>query len=349
MASVDISTPDGRLEALRLMLLIREFEDRVKDRFADNEIPGFVHLSQGQEAVAVGACSAIEDRDYITGTHRGHGQCLAKGLEPDALLAELYGKAAGSCSGKGGSMHAADLQEGMLGVQPIIGASVSLGVGAAISAQVRDADWMVVSFLGDGATATGQVHEGVNLAATWDLPAVFVIENNQYSEGMVFDEQHNVEDLADMAASYGIPGEVVDGQNVLEVYEAVESARGRAMAGDGPTLIEAKTYRFRGHFEGDPQPYRTEEEVRQWRENRDPIDTLRQRLVDTGELSQADFERMQTDVGTTMDEAVEFARNAEKPDPETAYEEVFSEPVPEIDQFRRRMETDGDLPPGGRR
>ncbi|MXR20183.1 thiamine pyrophosphate-dependent dehydrogenase E1 component subunit alpha [Halobacterium bonnevillei] len=337
-----LDTPEKRRSALRTMVLIREFENHVRDRFADNEIPGFVHLSQGQEAVAVGVCTALSRDDYITSTHRAHGHSLAKGLEPDRLLAELYGKAEGHCGGRGGSMHVADLDEGMLGAQPIVGASVPLGTGAGITAQLSDADWMATAFCGDGSVAAGQVHEAINLAATWQLPVVFVVENNQYSEGMVFDEQHNVEDVAEMASAYGIPGEIVDGQDVTAVNETMRAARERALDGDGPTLIEAKTYRYRGHFEGDEQPYRSQEEVEDWRENRDPIDNYRERLAAAGELTDEEFEAIRTEVKAVMADAVEFARNADEPAPEAAYDDVFVEEAPEIDAFRERMAADGD-------
>jgi len=336
-----LDTAEERLEALRTMLLVREFENRVQERFADNEIPGFVHLSQGQEAVAVGACTALTDDDYITSTHRAHGHSLAKGLEPDRLLAELYGKEPGYCGGRGGSMHVADLEKGMLGAQPIVGASVPLGTGAALTAQVTDADWTATVFTGDGSVAEGQVHEAINLAATWQLPVVFVVENNLYSEGMVFDEQHNIEDLAEMAAAYGIPGEIVDGQDVTAVYETVNEARERAAAGDGPTLVEAKTYRYRGHFEGDEEPYRSREEVEEWMENRDPIQLYREELEDAGELTPEQFAELEDEVADVMDEAVQFARDADEPDPEAAYDDVFVEQAPEVEAFRDQMRTDG--------
>ena len=341
MSAIDVTAPEGRREALRTMLLIREFENRVRDRFADNEIPGFVHLSQGQEAVAVGACGALDDEDYITSTHRAHGHSLAKGLEPDRLLAELYGKDAGYCGGRGGSMHVADLDEGMLGAQPIVGASVPLGTGAGITAQLSDADWCALVFCGDGSVAAGQVHEGINLAATWGLPVVYVVENNQYSEGMTFDEQHNVEDLADMAGSYGIPGEIVDGQDVEAVHETVAEARERALAGEGPTFVEAKTYRYRGHFEGDEEPYREREEVEEWIRERDPIDNYLKVLRDAGELDDDELDALREDIADVMDAAVQYARDADEPAPEDAYDDVFVDSVPDVDYHRERLAADG--------
>jgi 2-oxoisovalerate dehydrogenase E1 component len=330
----DLTTVDGRLAALETMLLVRAFEDRVAEHYADGEIPGFVHLSQGQEAVAVGACAALDPDDYVTSTHRAHGHSLAKGLSPERLMAEIYGRRTGYCGGKGGSMHVASPEEGMLGAQPIVGASVPLGVGAALTAQARDEDWIAVPFLGDGATAAGQVHEGINLAATWDLPAVFVVENNRYSEGMAFEEQHNVEGIVEKAAAYGIPGQQVDGQDVLAVFETVREARDRAVAGEGPTLVEAETYRYRGHFEGDEQPYRTETEIEEWRQNRDPIDSFREDLVATEELTPAEFDSLKAEASARIDAAVEYARNSDRPDPGAAHGAVFDEPVPETEQFR---------------
>lgn len=337
MVSLDIETSDGKHEALRRMLLARAFEDTVRDQFADGEIPGFVHLSQGQEAVAVGACGALSADDYITSTHRAHGQSVAKGLEIDRLLAELYGKEPGQCRGKGGSMHVADLDRGMLGAQPIVGASAPLATGAGITAQYTDADWMSLAFVGDGATAEGQVHESFNFAATWGLPVVFLIENNLYSEGMTFDEQHNIEDLADMAASYGVEGVIVDGQDVEAVHEAVSEARERALEGGGPTIIEAKTYRYRGHFEGDQEPYRSKEEVEEWRSERDPIDTFVDSLLAAGELTEAELEDLHEEVDDVLADALAFARESDEADLEAAYEDVFVEPAPEIEAHRERL------------
>lgn len=337
MPSLELHTDDGKHEALRRMLLARAFEDTVRDRFADGEIPGFVHLSQGQEAVAVGVTGALEPEDRVTSTHRAHGHSIAMGLDPARLLAELYGKESGYCRGKGGSMHVADPDSGMLGAQPIVGASAPLATGAGITAQYTDGDWIALAFVGDGAVAEGQVHEAFNFAATWELPVVYVIENNQYSEGMRFDEQHNVEDLADMAAGYGIPGDIVDGQDVEAVYDAVGVARDRALDGEGPSLIEAKTYRYRGHFEGDQEPYRTAEEVERWREARDPIDTFVERQLEAGVLEATDVERLEAEAESVMEEALEFAREDPVADADVAYEDVFVEDVPEIAAHRERL------------
>ncbi|WP_251329708.1 thiamine pyrophosphate-dependent dehydrogenase E1 component subunit alpha [Haloplanus pelagicus] len=348
MATLDMTAPSDRRQALRRMLLIREFERAVRDNFADGEIPGFVHLYLGQEAVAVGACAALTDDDYVTSTHRGHGHCLAKGMDERRLMAELYGRSEGYCRGKGGSMHAADLDEGMLGAQPIVGAGVPLATGAGLTAQLHDRDWVGLSFFGDGAVAEGQVHESINLAATWDLPAIYVIENNLYSEGMTFEKQHNVDDLADSAAAYGIPGVVVDGMDVEAVYEAVTEARERAARGDGPTLIEAKTYRYRGHYEGDPEPYRTQAEVDEWRENRDAIDTFAARLREEDIIDEGDREEMEAAVKADIEAAIEYARDAPFPDPEEAYDDVFVEPNPDVEYFRERRDGAGSTGGAGR-
>jgi pyruvate dehydrogenase E1 component alpha subunit len=341
MPQGELGTPEGRRAALRRMLLIREFEDRVVDVYADSEIPGFVHLSQGQEAVAVGSEFALEASDRVTGTHRAHGHSLAAGLSADRLMAELYGKETGYCSGRGGSMHVADPDAGMLGAQPIVGASVPMATGAALTAQVNDEGFVAMGVTGDGSVAAGQVHEAFNLAATWELPVVFLIENNLYSEGMTFDEQHNIEDLAEMAGSYGIPGEVVDGQDVEAVYEAVRTARERAATGEGPTLLEAKTYRYRGHFEGDSEPYREESEKERWRAERDPIDRFVASLRERGELDDGTLAELEEGAREEIDDAIEFARESPEPAPGDAYTEVFAEPAPEVQRFREMMAAEG--------
>ncbi len=325
------------------MLTIREFEKAVLKNFADGEIPGFVHLYIGQEAVGVGACCALERDDYVTSTHRGHGHCLAKGLDLNRLMAELYGRETGCCEGKGGSMHAASLSDGLLGAQPIVGAGVPLATGAALTAEIRDKDWVGLSFLGDGAVAEGQVHESINLAATWNLPAVYLVENNLYSEGMSFEKQHNIDDLADGAAAYGIPSVIVDGMDVTAVYDAVSTARERAAAGDGPTFIEAKTYRFRGHYEGDPESYRSEEEVNEWRENRDPIDTFAAQLREERNLTGAAYANMRSEVVAEVEDAVTYARNQTFPNPECAYDDVFVEGSSDIDYFRNQRRAEKTL------
>ncbi|MFC7153933.1 thiamine pyrophosphate-dependent dehydrogenase E1 component subunit alpha [Halomarina halobia] len=340
MVAIDIETEEGRREALRRMLTIRAFDSAASDLFADGEIPGFVHLYIGEEAVATGACAALEERDYITSTHRGHGHCIAKGLDPTLMMAELYGRRDGYCNGKGGSMHIADVDAGMLGANGIVGAGPPLATGAALTAQLKGEDRTALAFFGDGAVAQGQVHEAVNLAATWDLPAVFLVENNQFGEGTPVDEQHNVQALSETAEAYDIPGFSVDGMDVTAVYEAVGEARQRAASGSGPTFIEAETYRFRGHFEGDQQPYRDEEDVAVWRD-RDPIESFKERLLEYGELTDEEFDSMRAAADEEIEEAVAYARDAENPTPEEAYDDMFATTVPEIEQFAARMRADG--------
>jgi pyruvate dehydrogenase E1 component alpha subunit len=322
------------------MLTIRAFDTKAGELFADGELPGFVHLYIGEEAVGVGAISALEEQDYITSTHRGHGHCIAKGLDTYKMMAELYGKRDGYCNGKGGSMHIADVDAGMLGANGIVGAGPPLATGAALTADYKGEDKVALAFFGDGAVAQGQVHEGINLAATWDLPAIFVVENNGFGEATPVDEQHNVEHLSATAEAYDIPGFTVDGMDVTAVYEAVKEARERAANGEGPTFIEANTYRYEGHFEGDHQPYRTEEDIQLWKD-RDAIETFKDRLVDAGVVTQAEFEEMREEIEAGIEEDVERAKDADYPDPSEAYDDMFGATVPEINDFAARMRADG--------
>jgi pyruvate dehydrogenase E1 component alpha subunit len=317
---------DGDLivEQLREMLLIREFETRVSTLFENNELPGFVHLYIGQEAVGVGACAAIDDEDYITSTHRGHGHAIAKGLDPDRMMAELFGRATGYCGGKSGSMHIADVDRGMLGANGIVGAGPPLAAGAGQSIRLRGEDRVCLSFFGEGAMAEGQVHEAMNLAGVRDLPVVFVCEHNGYGEMTPAEEQHHVEGFLDRGDVYGMPSEGVDGMDVRAVYDATTRAVERARAGEGPSLLVCETYRYRGHYEGDPTTYRTDEEVERWQE-RDPIATLVDDLVGSGDLGEEEVEAMREAAEERVDEAVAFARESDLPDPETAFEGVYAE------------------------
>ncbi|MEF8789186.1 MAG: thiamine pyrophosphate-dependent dehydrogenase E1 component subunit alpha [Haloarculaceae archaeon] len=321
-----MATPDTetRLGMLRTMERIRAFESRVQTLFSDGEMPGFVHLYIGEEAIAAGVCAALEDEDYITSTHRGHGHCLAKGHDPAPMMAELYGKETGYCGGKGGSMHIADPELGNLGANGIVGAGIPIGAGAALSSQLRDAGEVCASFFGDGATAQGSFHESFNLASLWDLPFVGVVENNQYGEMSSIQEQQSIEDLAQRAASYDIPGVRADGMDPDDVFAAASEAVDRARAGEGPSLLVCETYRFEGHHEGDSQFYRDEDELSAWRA-RDPLRTYPERLVDEGVITEDEYEELQAEVETEIDEAVAFARESDLPDPETAYENLYAE------------------------
>jgi pyruvate dehydrogenase E1 component alpha subunit len=317
---------DTQVELLRRLERIRRFETRVGELFADNELPGFVHLYLGTEGVAVGTCAPLNDDDYITSTHRGHGHCIAKGLEFKPMMAELYGKETGYCGGKGGSMHIADVTQGMLGANGITASSTPIGGGAALASQIRGNDRVAVSYLGDGATAQGPYHEALHLAATWDLPQVYVIENNHYGEMTNTEVQHPVTDLVKQADAYDIPGVIVNGQDVEEVREATLEAVKRARDGGGPTVIEAKTYRYEGHYEGDPQWYKEDEDLPAWR-TADPVEDYRDKLLDEGVLTEAEYEEMTDEIDTNLEAAVEFGRDSPYPDPEAAYEGLYAEEI----------------------
>lgn len=252
------------------MVRIREFENKAQSLFAEGKIPGFVHLYLGEEAVATGVCECLRDDDYITSTHRGHGHIIAKGGDLKYMMAELFGKATGYCKGKGGSMHIADRDRGILGANGIVGAGHNIAVGAGLSASYRGTDQVCACFFGDGATNQSTFHEGLNMAAIWNLPVVFVCENNNYGISMSQTRHQAIKDVSDRAAAYGMPGIAVDGNDVMAVYEAASEAVARARKGQGPTLIECKTYRHRGHFEGDPSVYKPKDEQAEWLK-KDPI------------------------------------------------------------------------------
>lgn len=322
MSDTELSV--DRVALLEEMERIRRFETRVGELFADNELPGFVHLYVGMEAVAVGGCFPLEDDDYITSTHRGHGHALAKGLDPKYMMAELYGRTTGYCDGKGGSMHIADVDEGMLGANGIVAAGTPIGAGAALAAQIKGNDRVAVSFLGDGATSNGPYHEALHLAATWDLPQIYVVENNHYGEMTSVEVQHPVSDLVQQADAYGLPGEIVNGQDVEEVLETTEDAIERARSGEGPTVVEAKTYRFEGHYEGDPQWYKENEDLPDWR-TADPVETYAERLKEGGAIDEDEHEEMTDAIEAELDEAVAFARDSPLPEPDAAYEGLYAE------------------------
>ena len=305
------------------MLKIRHFEDRVKNLFAAGEMPGFVHLYLGQEAVAVGACAPLNQDDYITSTHRGHGHIIAKGGDVKLMMAELYGKATGYNKGKGGSMHIADPRLGILGANGIVGAGLPIATGAGFSAKVRRSGQVAVCFFGDGASNQGTFHEAINIAAAFDLPVVYVCENNLYAVGTKQSDVRKVEDIADRGGSYAIPGLALDGNNVIAVYEACKEAVDRARAGMGPTLIECKTYRWRTHFEGEPDTYRPPEEVEAWLK-REPIAPYRKLLIEQGVLTDAEADEIESDVLEELSQAVEFARTSPLPEPESALEDLWA-------------------------
>jgi TPP-dependent pyruvate/acetoin dehydrogenase alpha subunit len=305
------------LDLYAVMALIRAFETRVSELYRANEIPGFVHTSLGQEAVAAGVCAALHDDDYMATTHRGHGHCLAKGADLDGMMAELFAKQTGLCHGKGGSMHVADPARGILGANAIVGASVPLAVGAGLSSKLREQGRVAVAFFGEGAVNQGAFHEAVNLAAIWSLPVLFVCENNVYAEFSDSRRMSRVPSVAERARAYGIDAALVDGNDVSAVHEVALAAVATCREGGGPGLIEAETYRWQGHYEGDAQPYKPAEESEAWRK-RDPLVPARERLGD--EAGQLDARAREQ-----VDQAVERARAAAAPEPEEAYAHVFSD------------------------
>jgi pyruvate dehydrogenase E1 component alpha subunit len=305
----------------RRMNEIRAFEDRVQELFFDGLIQGTTHLCQGQEAVAVGSTMALAPEDYMTVTYRGHGQSLARGLPPESAFAELMGKSTGCCGGMGGSMHLADGTLGLLGSFAIVGAGLPVAVGAALSSKLQGNGRVAMTFCGDGATNIGTFHEALNMAAVWKAPVVFVVENNLYGEYSPLAETTAVGDIALRGAAYGIPSEIVDGQDLIEVYQSAKRAVARARAGEGPTLIEAKTYRFRGHSRTDPGNYRPPEELDAWLA-RDPITLFGTSLASSGVLSEASAAELRESVVRDIDAASERA---------------ISAPVPTIDDVRRHV------------
>jgi pyruvate dehydrogenase E1 component alpha subunit len=305
------------------METIREFETRAAVLFAAGEFPGFVHLYIGEEAVATGTMAAIETADYMTSTHRGHGHCLAKGGEPRLMMAELFGKKAGYCGGKGGSMHIADPDLGILGANGVVGAGMALACGAAFASKYENRGSVAVCMFGDGASNRGTFHETLNMAAIWNLPVVFVCENNGYQISMCLSDHCSVTDVADRAVSYGIPGIVVDGNDVVAVYEAVSEAVKRARAGEGPTLVECKTWRHRGHFEGDPTVYRNAQEHESWLA-KDPIVRCRAMMIERGFATAEQLDAIDAAVGEKIEEAVEFARSSPFPPVEDLLTGVYA-------------------------
>jgi len=311
------------IDMYRVMVRIRTFEERVVKEFAAGHIPGFVHVYSGEEAVATGACANLRTDDYITSTHRGHGHLIAKGGRTDRMMAELYGKKTGYNKGKGGSMHIAEVDIGILGASAIVAAGIPIAGGAALSAKMRGTDQVAVCFFGDGASNTTRFHEGINLASIWKLPIVYVIENNAYAETTPISYAMNIPNIASRAAAYGIPGITIDGNDVLAVYEAVGEAVARARRGEGPSLVECKTCRWHGHYEGDTHTYRTKDEIEECKK-RDPIPRFRKRLIEMGVLTEKQADKIDQEVGKEIDEAVKFAEESPLPAPEETLEDVYA-------------------------
>jgi pyruvate dehydrogenase E1 component alpha subunit len=306
----------------RKMLLIRQFEERVKYLFLEGVMPGTIHQYNGQEAIAVGVCSALNSDDVITSTHRPHGHALAKGLTVESLMHELFGKTTGCCRGKGGSMHVGDLEKGMVPAVAIVAGGVPIATGMALAFKYRKEPRVAVSFMGDGAVNEGAFHEAVNMGAIWSLPVVYVIENNLYSASTPIFEMVRLEKLSDRAAGYGIPGVTVDGNDVLEVFETARKAVARARAGDGPTLVECMTYRITGHSRRDPCNYQPEEE-RKEALKREPLQRFTEYLLAGGLIDQAALDALRAEVEAEIEHAVQSALAAPDPQPEAALEDVF--------------------------
>ena len=311
------------------MRRIRDFESTAARLFAEGKIPGFVHLYLGEEAIAPAVCECLRDDDFITSTHRGHGHIIAKGGDLNLMMAELFGRATGYCKGKGGSMHIADRDKGILGANGIVGAGHCISCGAGLSAKIRGTDQVCVCFFGDGSTNQGTFHESLNMASIWKLPVIFVCENNHYGISMSQDRHQAIKDVADRGAAYNIPGVSVDGNDPLAVYEAAHEAVARARAGKGPTLIECKTYRQHGHFEGDPAIYKPKEEQEAWME-KDPMPRFAKFLVENGVMTQAEVDAADAQVAKEIEDAIAFADAQPLPDVETAVVDVYSDIVEEV-------------------
>ncbi len=315
-------TKDKLGEIYRGMVEIRCFEEKVFELYGQNLVPGTIHLYSGEEAVAVGVCSTLGSDDYITSTHRGHGHCLAKGADMKRTMAEILGKRAGYCRGKGGSMHIADFGIGMLGATAVVGAGLPIAVGAALSASLRGTKQIVACFFGEGASNQGTFHESLNMAATWKLPVLFVCENNLYAMGTCQSRVMAIENVAHRSAAYGFPGVSVDGNDVLAVYEAALEAGNLAREGGGPTLIECKTYRQKGHSRVDSAKYRPKEEVESWLK-RDPIKMLRDKLLKGDVFSETEIKKIEDDITAKIEEATRFAVENPYPVPEEALQDVY--------------------------
>ena len=294
---------------------IRWFELKAQSLFEQNKLRGSVHLYAGEEAVAAGVCALLRDNDYITSTHRGHGHCIAKGATLDRAMAELMGKATGYCKGRSGSMHIADFTKGNLGANAIVAGGVPIAVGAGLGIKMQGTDQVAVSFFGDGASNQGVTHEAMNLASVWKLPVLFICENNGFGISVPAWQSTSVKDISVRGVAYDMPGVTVDGNDVYAVYAAAEEAVKRARAGEGPSLIECKTYRHLGHWTGDPQPYRTREEVETWKSQKDPIMLFREALIKEGTFTAEELDAMDQAAVKEADEAAEFAMSSPEPDP----------------------------------
>lgn len=317
-------SPEQLRSALKKMMLIRKFEEGAEDSYARGLIHGTMHLSIGQEASAVGSCMSLSDEDKITSTHRGHGHCVAKGADLGKMFAEFFGKESGYCRGRGGSMHIADVSKGNLGANGIVGGGLPIAVGAALSAKRLGTGAVTVCFFGDGANNEGAFHEALNMASVWKLPVVFVCENNKYGMSTSIERSTAVKNIADRAVAYSMPGLTVDGNDFSAVTEAVDAAVSRARNGEGPSLIENITYRWRGHSKSDRNRYRTKEEIADWMKL-DPIVRMSELLVQHDVCSAEDIEAMEAEAASIIEDAIEFASKGENPKAEDATRFVYTD------------------------
>ncbi len=317
-------TREQLLDVYRQMRLIRNFEMKLADLVTAGKMAGFLHLYAGEEAVAVGVCSHLGDADVVNSTHRGHGHCIAKGVDVHGMMAELFGRSTGTCRGKGGSMHIADLDKGMLGANGIVGAGIPLTAGSALTAKVKKTGGVAVAFFGDGATNQGSFHEALNIASIWDLPALFVVENNGYGEATPMEFVTPFTDLARRADAFAMNSATADGMDFFDVYEKAGEAIERARAGEGPTLLECKTYRYMGHYVGDPMTYRTKEEAEAWKQNNDPLDNFEAKVVEAALVDADDLRTIDAEVVALLEEAVEAAENAPFPQPADVLTDVYA-------------------------
>lgn len=302
------------LELYKTMVRIRKFEEKLYYLFSTRAMPGSMHQYNGEEAVAVGVCANLDKSDYITSTHRGHGHCIAKGADINAVMAEMFAKKTGCCKGMGGSMHIADFSVGMLGANGIVGAGIPHAVGAGWTCKYKKNGRVAVAFFGDGASNEGAFHEGLNLAAVWKLPVIFVCENNLYGFSTHYRRVTPIENIADRAVSYGMPGVIADGMDVLDVYEKANKAVERARRGEGPTLIECKTYRYMGHSRFEKPTYRTKEELEEWK-LRDPIPNFAKYLKNQYSVNEEELRKIDSEVEQEIENAVTFAENSPDTDP----------------------------------
>lgn len=316
-------TRERLLDAYARMRRIRAFEERLHELVVAGRLAGFLHLYAGEEAVAVGVCAHLGETDWVASTHRGHGHCIAKGVAVGGMMAELFGRATGLCKGKGGSMHIADVERGMLGANGIVGAGIPLATGAALTAKQKRTGGVAVAFFGDGASNQGQFHESLNLAQIWKLPALYVVENNGWGEFTPTDYAVPVADIAVRAGSYGMRSAIADGMDFFDVFARAGEAIAAARRGEGPTLLECKTYRFHGHYVGDSLAYRSKEEAERWRQQRDPLDLFERRVVEAGLLEADALRRADAAVLEEIDAAVRDAEAAPLPDPADVAADVY--------------------------